>query len=254
MPPAAVVTSGVPLASASITTFGRPSTFPASSRTDGVTMTSAAANSGGDLVLRAIAEKAHAFLNTGRRARAARSRRGAILHPRSPARRPARRRRASIRYSNPFLLTSRPAAATSSVLLGDAELLALRASRTAVRTESRRCRRRTGPRRSRSGSAPSRIARAARSALHAVTQPARRKAARAARRAGAQPLGDVHVRPVQADDQRQPGRRHRGGDAAGYHPVAVHDRRPVASRDAPRRPPPGGERERRGGVRGASQA
>ena len=43
IPPAAVVTSGVPEASASITTLGRPSTFPLSSRTDGTTMTFAAA-------------------------------------------------------------------------------------------------------------------------------------------------------------------------------------------------------------------
>ena len=44
MPPAGVLTSGVPEASASSTVFGRPSTLPLSSRTDGTTATSAAAN------------------------------------------------------------------------------------------------------------------------------------------------------------------------------------------------------------------
>ena len=44
MPPARVATTGVADASASSTVFGRPSTFPASSTTDGVAAMSAAAS------------------------------------------------------------------------------------------------------------------------------------------------------------------------------------------------------------------
>ena len=57
----------------------------------------------------------------------------------------------------------------------------------------------------RSGSAPIATARCARSALQAVTNPALRNAARAATPRRLQTLRDEHVRPVQADHQRQPG-------------------------------------------------
>ena len=73
IPPAAVVTSGVPEASASRTTFGRPSTLPLSSRTDGTTTMSAAARYSPTSILGQVAEKADAFRDAGALAPAPRS-------------------------------------------------------------------------------------------------------------------------------------------------------------------------------------
>ena len=111
MPPAAVVTTGVPDASASIRTLGNPSTFPLSSRTAGTQTTSAAASS-------APTSSAGDFRGSARARDARLSRTLPQLagpdcrRPRSPARRQAGGPRAWIRYSNPFLRTSLPAANT----------------------------------------------------------------------------------------------------------------------------------------------
>ncbi len=53
------------------------------------------------------------------------------------------------------------------------------------------------------------------------------------------PLGDEHVRSVKADDQRDGPGRGRADDAAGNHPVRVHDRRAFLLRDAQRLEPAG---------------
>ena len=67
MPPAGVATSGVADASDSITTFGRPSTFPASSRIEGTATTSAAASSVGISRLRHGSQEMHDVPGTGPR-------------------------------------------------------------------------------------------------------------------------------------------------------------------------------------------
>ena len=66
MPPAGVLTSGVPDASASSTVFGRPSTLPLSSRTDGATADVGRGEPAGDLVLRQVAEEVDAIGDAAR--------------------------------------------------------------------------------------------------------------------------------------------------------------------------------------------
>ena len=106
-----------PIASASSAKFGRPSTLPASSCTDGTAMTSRRGHQTRDLVLRLRAEEPDDLAGAaGPRAlgelvaQIARRRR-------SPAGAPARlapeRPAASIRYSKPFLRTRRPAVKTT---------------------------------------------------------------------------------------------------------------------------------------------
>ena len=123
MPPAGVATSGVPEASASSTVFGRPSTLPLSSRTDGTTATSAAANQPPTCVLRQVAEEADAIGHAGGRGARAQLAGEIARRRRSPAALSGRSSSgsASIRYSNPFFRTRRPAAKTSGASGGDAE-------------------------------------------------------------------------------------------------------------------------------------
>ncbi len=119
MPPAGVATSGVPDAMISITVFGSPSTFPASSCTDGATATSAAASSCRHDVVRDDAEKLHDVADAGAcalaRSDASRSPSPAIA-TRSCGCCAFRIAAASIRYSNPFFLTRRPTAKISGTL------------------------------------------------------------------------------------------------------------------------------------------
>ena len=158
-----------------------------------------------------------------------------------------------MRYSKPFLRTSRPAA-NSSGTRSPTESSRRRSARDAAFGRKRSTSTPYGTVSSRERSAPRAMARSARSSLHAVTNPARRNARRAAKRAGASRLGDVDVGAVEADDERK--RRRRGGrrHAAGDDPVAVHDRRAMPPRHRPRRAPSCGQRQRGRDVGGAPEA
>ena len=116
IPPAGVLTSGVPDASASSTVLGSPSTLPLSSRTDGATADVGRGEPAADRVLCQVAEEVDAIGDAARsrRARAAPRRDRRRRRSRgAPAPRCRSSARASIRYSNPFFLTSRPAANSS---------------------------------------------------------------------------------------------------------------------------------------------
>jgi hypothetical protein len=66
-------------------------------------------------------------------------------------------------------------------------------------------------------------------------------------------LRDVDVGAVETDHQRYRGRRQRGHDASGNHPVSVHDGGPMPSGHGTRRAPSCRQRERRGEVRRATK-
>ena len=166
--------------------FGRPSTLPASSRTDGTTTTSAAARLRGDVVLRA-----------GCRGRSSRDRQRVPRDARrelvaevavagdAPAGAAGRRLAAvgdgvdqvleSLLAHEPAGREARPCASSSTPQRSRSRRACVR-----VRPEARRRRRRRARFERSRGSAPSAMARRARSSLQAVTTPARPKARRAA--------------------------------------------------------------------------
>ena len=128
---------------------------------------------------------------------------------------------ASIRYSNPFLRTSRPAVKSSGVCVAMPRLRAALARARTGRAGSDRRRRRTGTTSTAIGVGAERDR----------PLPRGRRCRRSRRRRGGRPcraararrperLGDVHVRSVQADDQRQRRRRRGGDDAARARPSA----------------------------------
>ena len=175
MPPAGVVISGVPDAIASRTMFGRPSTLPLSSRTEGIGNNVGRREPARDLVLRQVAEESDPVADA-RGARPA----GASSASRSPA--PAiaactfessrRHRGKRIDQVLEALLAHEPAGREEEWRMGrDAER---RAAPRAERRDQggsdpgrrRMARRRLGPARRR-GRSPARR----KSALHAVTAP-----------------------------------------------------------------------------------
>ena len=105
----------------------------------------------------------------------------------------------------------------------------------------------------RAESAPIATARRARSALQAVTAPARLNAARGRGARWCKRFGDINIGSVQTDDEWQGGSCERGGDPAGNNPVTVHDGGVMPPCDLAGNPPSLRERERRGDARGSAQ-
>ena len=159
---------------------------------------------------------------------------------------------ASIRYSKPFLRTSRPAVKISGVFAGTA--IEARTARRALRRRARTLpypRRRGRPQCARR-SAPSPIARRARSSLHAVTAPARPKTRRATARAVAMRSATKTSEPCRLTTSgrwgaRRPRSRRRARPSGRASPSRVASARRACALNQPaahrqRRGHPGGAR------------
>ena len=158
-----------------------------------------------------------------------------------------------MRYSKPFLRTSRPAANEQRDAIADGELTAPRGTGRGVRTEAvdvDAVRHGLEPRAvgAKGDGAVREIVAARRHEPGAPERPPRGEARRS------EPLGEIDVGAVEADDERKRRRRGGGRHAAGDDPVAVHDRRAMPPRHRPRRAPSGGQRQRGREVGGAPDA
>ena len=231
-------------------TLGSPSTLPLSSRTDGTQIDVRGGEQRADAsCCRDVAEKPNARLDAAPVSPARAARHRACRRPRSRAPRQARAATASIEILESFLAHQPSGREHQRHSIADAELGAGARCGRAGSGRNRSTSTPYGTVSMRSGVGAERD-RAAREIVaargHVAGASKRLRAPRPRRR---ERLRDVHVRAVQADDERQRRRRERGSHAAGHHPVAVHDRGAVPPRDRRAALPPRRQRQRRGHVR-----